>query len=58
MMNYAGDEILVQVTNDQDKMQESVLLYDQEPDLKRLIIKSKERLHLALVGLKTFWSNY
>ena len=58
MMNYAGEEIFVQVTKDQDKMQESVQFYDQDPDLKRLIIKSEERLHLALVGLKIFWSSY
>ena len=39
-------------------MQESVLLYGQNQDLKRLIIKSNKRLHLALVGPTVFWTCY
>ena len=42
MMNYAEDEIFVQVTNliEDQFDQESPTLYDHDPDLKRLIINS------------------
>ena len=57
-MNFAEDEVLVQVTNYDDSSQEPYVIIDQKPYLRRLIINSEHRLHLALVGQKVFWSSY
>ena len=56
-MNFAGDEVFVQVAN-HDPNELPYVIKDEKPQLLRLIINSKNRLHLSLVGKKVFWSSY